>query len=99
MEIRGEVKSLKRSISRRHAVNRHQEFRLRDIDEKIPFSRMILVPSEFHGLAAKRQRLLVLNVTFGTRRSGSCFFQEVANGIERDDLEVLDVLEGLRAAD
>jgi len=57
MKIRRNIKSLERSIASRYAVNGHQEFGLRDIDEEIAFIRVIVMAGELDSLTSKRKRL------------------------------------------
>src|SRR5260370_1311023 len=58
MKIRRDIEPVERSIAGGYAVNGHQEFGLRDIDEKIALIRMIIVAAELDSLASKRKRFL-----------------------------------------
>src|SRR5208282_6073468 len=93
VEVGREIKVLKRYVSRRDRVYRHQEFCLWDIDEKIAFVGVVVMPREFHGLAAELDRLRGLE----SLRSNQAirivhFLQKVADGIESDDLQTRDAL-------
>src|SRR5580700_7539530 len=93
MEVRRQIEVLKRYVSRRHRVYSHQEFRLWDIDEKIAFVGVVVVPREFHGLAAELDGLRGLE---RFRRNQPIrivhFLQEVADGIESDNLQARSIL-------
>src|SRR5580704_13861695 len=93
VEVGRQIEVLKRYVSRRHRVYSHQEFRLRDIDEKIAFVGVVVMPREFHGLAAELDRLRGLE---RLRRNQAIrivhFLQKVADGIESDNLQAWDVL-------
>jgi hypothetical protein len=94
MEIRPNIKALERSIASRYAVNGHQEFGLRDIDEQIALIRVVIVPDEFDSLAAKRERLHRFECYVRQQSIRiSSFLKEVADRIERNDLDTCDVLE------
>src|ERR1700751_3518687 len=94
------MKVLKRDVSGRYRVYSHQEFRLRDIDEKITFVGVIVMPREFHGLVAEHDRLRA----FERHRWNQPirivhFLQKVADGIEGDNLQAWDALKGYGTAD
>src|ERR1700730_12626977 len=100
MKVRGDVKPLERSITVGYAVNSHQEFSRWDITEEVTFIRMITMGGEFDSFAAKGERLSQLesDVRYQPIRIVH-FLQKVADRIERNDLETLDVLESYGAAD
>src|SRR5580658_3203686 len=100
VEVGRQIEVLKRYVSRRHRVYSHQEFRFWDKDEKIAFVGVVVMPREFHGLAAQLDRLR------GIERDGwnqairvVHFLKKVADGIEGDDLQARDVLKRYGAAD
>ncbi len=70
-EVGRQIEVLKRYVSGGDRVHSHQEFRLRDIDEKISFVGVIVMSHEFHGLVAELERIRGLNVTVGISRFGS----------------------------
>jgi hypothetical protein len=93
VEVGRQIEILKRYVSRRHRVYSHQEFRLRDIDEKIAFVGVVVMPREFHGLAAELDRLRGLErLRWNQAIRIVHFLQKVADGIESDNLQAWDVL-------
>ena len=71
VEIRSDIKTLKRSVARSYAVDRHQKFGLRNIDEEVAFMGVVEMARQFDGFASERDRLFRLKVTFGNNLLGS----------------------------
>src|SRR5215469_8617497 len=100
MEVSGDIESLERSIARGYAVNRHEEFGLRDINEKVAFVGVVEMPGQFHGFTAERNRPFRFEGDVRQQSIGIVhFLQEVGDTFKSDDLQALNVLECCRAAD
>src|ERR1700741_2696498 len=85
VEVGRQIEVLKRYISRGHRVDSHQESRLRHVDEKIAFVGVVVMPREFHALAAKPDRLRGLErIRWNQAIRIVHFLQKVADGIERE---------------
>src|SRR5215470_11432246 len=99
VEVGRQVEVLKGNVSGRHGVYSHQESRLRDIDEKIAFVGVVVMPREFHSLSAQLDRLRGIERDRWNQAIWILhFLEEVAYGIKRDNLQAWDVLERDRAA-
>src|SRR5580658_11382475 len=93
VEVGRQIEVLKRYVSRRHRVYSHQEFRFWDKDEKIAFVGVVVMPREFHGLAAELDRLRGLKRHRWNQAIRIVhYLQKVADGIESDDLQTRGVL-------
>src|ERR1700745_4184672 len=93
VEVGRQIEVLKRYVSRSHRVDSHQESRLWDIDEKIAFVGVVVMPREFHGLAAELDRLRGLErLRWNQAIRIVHFLQKVADGIESDNLQARDAL-------
>jgi len=93
VEVGREIEVLKRYVPGGHRVNSHEESRLRDVDEKITFVRVVVMPREFHGLAAELDRLRGIERDRWNQSIRILhFLEEVANRIEGDDLRAGDIL-------
>src|SRR5260370_33939584 len=100
MESCREVKYLERGIAGRSRINDHQKFGFGNVDEKVAFWRMIVMASELDSLAANFDRLLGLECYVWHQPIRVVhLLQEVTGAVERDDLEIFDVLECGGAAD
>src|SRR5580700_8564166 len=100
VEVGRQIEVLKRDVSRRHRVYSHQEFGLWDIDEKIAFAGVVVVPREFHGFAAQVDRLRGIEGDGWNQAIRIVhLLKEVADGIKGDDLQARDVLKRYGAAD
>src|ERR1700752_1322082 len=53
IEVARDIKALERRVAGGYAVDGHEEFRLREVDEKIAFIGMVVMASKFDGLAAE----------------------------------------------
>src|SRR5580700_11639844 len=92
IEVGRQIEVLKRYVSGSNRVYSHQESRLGDINEKIAFVGMVVMPSEFHGLAAELNRLRGLErLRWNQSIRIVHFLQKVADGIEGDNLQSRDV--------
>src|SRR5580704_170945 len=99
VEVGRQIEVLKRYVSRRHRVYSHQEFCLWDMNEKIAFVGVVVMPREFHGLAAKLDRLRGIERDRWDQAIRILhFLQEVADGSEGDDLQARDVLKSCGAS-
>jgi hypothetical protein len=100
VEIRGDVKPMKRSVARGDAVDRHHEFILRNVNEEVAFMGVVKMARQFDGFASERDRLRRLECHIRQQSVGIIhFFEEVGDTFERDDLEAFNVLERCRTAD
>src|SRR6201998_2521055 len=93
VEVGRQSAVLKRYVSRSYRVESHQEPRLRHVDEKIAFVGVVVMPREFHGLAAELDRLRCLErLRWNQTIRIVSFLQQVADGIESDNLQARDAL-------
>src|SRR6267154_4333 len=94
MEICREIKSLERCIARCNRINDHQKFGFGNVDEKVAFWRMIVMARELDRFAAKFDCLLGLErYVWHQPIRVVHLLQKVTDAVERDDLEIFDVLE------
>jgi hypothetical protein len=71
VEIRGDIETLKGSIARSYAVDGHEEFGLRDIDEEVAFVGVVEMARQFYDSPPSVIVFSDLKVTFGSNRLGS----------------------------
>src|SRR5579863_777987 len=100
VEVGRQIEVLKRHVSGCQVVHSHQESRLRDVDEKITFVGVEVMPGEFHGFVAKLDRLRGLErLRWNQPIRIVHFLKKVADGIEGDNLQAWDALKGYGTAD
>src|ERR1700733_1612447 len=99
IEVARDIEALERRVAGGYAVDGHEEFGLRDVDEQIAFIGMVVMASKFDGLAAKVDGLRGFEGHGGHQTVGIVLsFQEFGDGFKRDDLETGDTFEGRRSA-
>src|SRR6201987_2580722 len=99
IEVARNIEALERRLAGCYAVDGHEEFRLRDVDEKIAFIGMVVMASKFNGLAAKVDGLRGFEGHGGPQPVGIVLsLQEFGDGFKRDDLKPGDTFEGRRSA-
>src|SRR5215469_2792837 len=99
VEVGRKIEVLKGNVPGGHRVYSHQESRFRDVDEKITFVRVVVMPREFYRLAAQLDCLRGIERDRWNQAIRILhFLEEVAYGIERDNLQAWNVLKCDRAA-